>query len=62
MIYNKQTMPWRLTLIYKLNNKKHVYYKSTTEYLEYNEESFTCEEEHQKTQRTSRQTNQMQIL
>ena len=62
MEYNQFTIPYKITLIHKLFNKKYVFYKSTCEYLAFCEESFTCEIQHQKTPRTPRQDNKVQKL
>lgn len=70
MIYYKDTMPWKITLVHKQSGHKTVCYRSTTEFLSFLDESFDItinQEKHgtHKTpsaKRTPREDNQMQIL
>jgi len=43
MIFTQETMPWKLTLIHLKTNKKYEFYKSITEYLDYDSAAFRTE-------------------
>lgn len=53
MIITLNKLPWKLTLTHKLTKKSYVYYASTTDYLQYDSDVFTSQEEHKETPRTS---------
>ena len=57
MQYTKETMPYKLTLK-SPKGKKYVFYKSVTEFIDFNEQYFTSEEGYRKTPQTDRQLHQ----
>lgn len=58
--YDKESIPYKLTLTHKLFNTKYVIYRTETEYIAYNEQSFNCEI--QETPRTTRKVYQMRSM
>lgn len=40
MIFYQSNFPWKIDLIEKLSGRKHTFYESTTDYLDFNENYF----------------------
>jgi hypothetical protein len=55
----RDEIPFKLILIHKLTKKQYDFYRSTTDYIAYDEDCFSCEEKYKETSQANLNLYQM---